>query len=90
MVCLKRSEIFLSVVSDLPCSSCLKIPEDTQFLAVDSNHGTGLALQALFKVPGFQWYCSKWASQFTFWIFQYMPGLELLPCIINTNLNRQH
>ena len=37
-------------------------------------------------MSGLLWHSSKWACQFVFF-FQYMPGLELLACTLDTDLN---
>lgn len=83
-----RREFLLLVVEALHCfgshSACIA----AHFHVVEEGHGTGLALRlALLNVSGFQWHCSKWASQFVLEIFPYTPQLEELACSMDTDLN---
>ena len=40
----------------------------------------------LFRMSGFRWHSSKWVCQFDRFL-QYKPGLELLACSLDTDLN---
>ena len=76
------------MVEALHCSGSHAACRAAHFLLVEEDHGTGLALHlALLRVSGFLWHCSNWNRQSVFEILQYMPGLEVLECYMDTDLN---
>ena len=67
--------------SHSPCRS-------VHFPVVEEDHRTGLVLcLALLRALRFLWHCSKLACQSVLEILQYTPGLEVLACSMDTDVN---
>ena len=70
------------------CSVCHSAFRVVHFPLVEEDHRTGLALRpVMLKLSGLLWHCSKWTRQSVLKILQYTPGLEMLACSIDPDLN---
>ena len=76
------------VLEAFPCSVCHSAFRAVHFPLVEEDHRTGLALRpVMLKLSGLLWHCSKWSRQSVLKILQYTPGLEMLACSIDPDLN---
>ena len=68
----------------LPCSGCFITCMGGHFPTVELDNA--IQSTTLSRMSGFLWHSSKWACWFGCFL-QYMPGLEVLACSLNTDLN---
>ena len=72
------------MVEVLPCSGCFITCIGVHFPAVKLDNM--IQFSTLSRMSGFLWHSSKCACQFDCFL-QYMSGLEVLACSLNTDLN---
>ena len=68
----------------LPCSGCFVTCMGAHFPTVELDNA--IRLSTLSRMLEFLWHSSKWARQFDHFL-QYMSGLEVLACSLDTDLN---
>ena len=83
-VCLKGRYFFSSVVEVLPRSGCFITCIGAHFPTVELDNVVWFS--TISRMLGFLLHSSKWAHQFGRF-FQYTPGLEVLACCLDTDLN---
>ena len=72
------------MVEVLPCSGCFTTCMGAHFHAVQLDNT--ISFSTLSRMSGFFWHSSKWARRFGCFL-QYMSGLEVLACSLDTDLN---
>ena len=80
-----KEDNFCSLVFEvLPCSGCFITCMGGHFPAVELDNA--IQFSTLSRMSGFLWHSPKWARWFSHFL-QYMPGLEVLACTLDTDHN---
>ena len=79
----KEDHFRSSIDEVLPCSGCFITCMGAHFAAVELDNAIRFGILSM---SGFLWHSSKWACRFSRFL-QYMSGLEVLACSLDTDIN---